>query len=277
MAVKTLISAQALHELLANSKAVVLDCRFSLLDAEIGGQEYAAGHIPGAQYANLNTDLSSPVIKGQTGRHPLPLRDQFIKTVGRFGIENGQTVVAYDANNGAYASRLWWLMRWLGHDNVMVLDGGFDAWIAEGFATTTAVTGLPTSQFKAAESLVQSVSADALLNSAYQITDARDPARFRGEVEPIDPIAGHIPGATCLPFAENMEAGRFKSPAQLRDQFVAAGLSTTEPTICYCGSGVTACQNALALCHAGMPEPILYPGSWSEWIIDSDRPIATGE
>lgn len=252
------------------------------MDAEIGAKDYAAGHIPGAQYANLNTDLSSPVIAGKTGRHPLPDRNKFIETVRRFGIENSQPVVAYDANNGAYACRLWWMMRWLGHDNVMVLDGGFDAWQAAGFdvtnevPTTTSETVSATT-FTPSESLVQLIGADALLDSGYQMTDARDPARFRGEMEPIDPVSGHIPGATCLPFVENMAGGLFKSAEQLRAQFVAAGLSASEPTICYCGSGVTACQNALALCHAGMPEPILYPGSWSEWIIDPNRPIATGE
>lgn len=280
MAANPLISATSLQQKLQSAdaeKIIIIDCRFSLMDAEVGANEYAAGHIPGAQYANLNHDLSSTIVPGETGRHPLPDRDVFIATVGKFGITNDHTVVAYDANNGAYAARLWWMMRWLGHGDVLVLDGGFDEWQAVGYETSQEVPAIASALFVASDSLVQTINADRLLDTSYTITDARDPARFKGEVEPIDPVAGHVPGAICLPFVENLENGVFKAPEQLKAQFAAAGLSTTEPTVCYCGSGVTACHNALAICIAGLPEPILYPGSWSEWITDPARPIATGE
>jgi thiosulfate/3-mercaptopyruvate sulfurtransferase len=280
VAANPLISATSLQQKLQSAdaeKIIIIDCRFSLMDAEVGANEYAAGHIPGAQYANLNHDLSSTIVPGETGRHPLPDRDVFIATVGKFGITNDHTVVAYDANNGAYAARLWWMMRWLGHGDVLVLDGGFDEWQAVGYETSQEVPAIASALFVASDSLVQTINADRLLDTSYTITDARDPARFKGEVEPIDPVAGHVPGAICLPFVENLENGVFKAPEQLKAQFAAAGLSTTEPTVCYCGSGVTACHNALAICIAGLPEPILYPGSWSEWITDPARPIATGE
>jgi thiosulfate/3-mercaptopyruvate sulfurtransferase len=280
VAANPLISATSLQQKLQSAdaeKIIIIDCRFSLMDAEVGANEYAAGHIPGAQYANLNHDLSSTIVPGETGRHPLPDRDVFIATVGKFGITNDHTVVAYDANNGAYAARLWWMMRWLGHGDVLVLDGGFDEWQAVGYETSQEVPAIASALFVASDSLVQTINADRLLDTPYTITDARDPARFKGEVEPIDPVAGHVPGAICLPFVENLENGVFKAPEQLKAQFAAAGLSTTEPTVCYCGSGVTACHNALAICIAGLPEPILYPGSWSEWITDPARPIATGE
>ena len=277
MAVKTLISTTDLQQLQQSEQVAIIDCRFSLMDAEIGEQQYAAGHIPGARYAHLNRDLSGPIQPGKTGRHPLPDRDTFTNTVRQLGIEKDQTVVAYDADTGAYAARLWWLLRWLGHANVMVLDGGMNAWQADQLPVTKTVPGTTGTKFEPTQSLVKSIEAADLLTTEFQITDARDRARFRGEVEPIDPVAGHIPGATCLPFVDNLEAGRFRTPETLRSSFIAAGLSSTEPTVCYCGSGVTACHNALALLHAGMPEPILYPGSWSEWITHPDRPIAKGE
>jgi thiosulfate/3-mercaptopyruvate sulfurtransferase len=277
VAVKTLISTADLHQLQQSADVAMIDCRFSLMDAEIGEQEYAEGHIPGARYAHLNRDLSGVILAGKTGRHPLPDRNVLVETVRRLGISNQQTVIAYDANTGAYAARLWWLLRWLGHDNVMVLDGGMDAWQADQLPVTKTVPSEAPSTFEPSNSLVRSTEAADLLTTEHQITDARDEARFRGEVEPIDSVAGHIPGATCLPFVDNLEQGRFKSAEALRARFIAAGLSSTEPTVCYCGSGVTACHNALALLYAGMPEPILYAGSWSEWITDPERPIATGE
>lgn len=296
---KTLISVATLRDLLQQETSlVIVDCRFSLLDSTVGKSQYLASHIPSAVYAHLNEDLSSKVIPGTTGRHPLPERQQFVSTVQQLGIQNKQLVVAYDADNGAYAARLWWLLRWLGHDQVAVLDGGFAAWQAAGLPASAAPAQLDLpldskpqpqhqlqpqtkageSNFKASASLVKTVAAADILNTEYSITDARDAARFRGDVEPIDPIAGHIPEAVCLPFIQNMNpAGTFKSAAELRSQFLAAGLDKGAPTICYCGSGVTACHNAIALVHSGFPEPILYPGSWSEWITDANRPIATGE
>jgi thiosulfate/3-mercaptopyruvate sulfurtransferase len=294
---KTLISVAALRDLVQQETSlVIVDCRFSLMDAAVGKTQYLASHIPDAAYAHLNDDLSGEVVPGTTGRHPLPERQAFVSTVQRLGIHNKQLVVAYDADNGAYAARLWWLLRWLGHDQVVVLDGGFAAWQAADLPVSTAQTQTQTqtqlqtelqtqrqakkkaSNFQPSASLVNTVAAADLLNTQYRITDARDAARFRGEVEPIDPIAGHIPEAVCLPFSQNMSAaGTFKSADELRSQFLSAGLDENVPTICYCGSGVTACHNAIALIHAGFPEPVLYPGSWSEWITDANRPIATGE
>ncbi|MGK0473785.1 MAG: thiosulfate/3-mercaptopyruvate sulfurtransferase [Candidatus Azotimanducaceae bacterium] len=287
---KTLISVEALRDLTQQETTIVIvDCRFSLMDATIGKTQYSTSHIPGAVYADLNEDLSSPVIAGVTGRHPLPERQKFVSTVRQLGIHNRQLVIAYDADNGAYAARLWWLLRWLGHDQVVVLDGGFAAWQAGGLPTSKptqrrreAEPGQSlkqqTSEFEAADPLVNTITAADLLHTNYSVTDARDAARFRGEVEPVDPIAGHIPGAVCLPFSQNMNpTGTFKSAQELRSQFLSAGLDEHAPTICYCGSGVTACHNAIALIHAGFPEPVLYPGSWSEWITDASRPIVTGE
>tara|TARA_R110002072_G_scaffold31735_5_gene97527 strand:+ start:7790 stop:8632 length:843 start_codon:yes stop_codon:yes gene_type:complete len=278
VAVNTLISVQALHSALDQTpRPIIIDCRFSLLDAHVGEQEYRASHITGAQYAHLNQDLSGPVTPGQTGRHPLPDRSVLIKTIQKFGINNHQPVVAYDGGNGAYAARLWWLLRWLGHEEVFVLDGGFEAWQRAGFASTTEIPAVIKGEFNGSQSLVQIIEADAIVASQYTVTDARDPARFRGEVEPIDPIAGHIPGAKNLPFTDNMAStGTFKTSEALTTQFLEAKLSETNPTICYCGSGVTACHNILALIHSGFPEPILYPGSWSEWVTNPQRPIATG-
>ena len=284
---KTLISVATLRDLMQQDTAIVIvDCRFSLMDANIGKTQYLTSRIAGALYAHLNEDLSSPVIPGKTGRHPLPERQQLVASVQQLGIHNQQLVVAYDADNGAYAARLWWLLRWLGHDQVVVLDGGFAAWQADDQPISTtpiehrsqSQSQKQPSEFKASDSLVKTVAARDLLNTQYRVTDARDAARFRGEVEPIDPIAGHIPGAVCLPFSQNMTPnGTFKSTQELKSQFLSAGLDEAVPTICYCGSGVTACHNALALVHAGFPEPILYAGSWSEWITDASRPIATGE
>ena len=280
---KTLISVAALRDLLQQETSLaIVDCRFSLVDATVGKTQYLASHIPGAVYAHLNEDLSSEVILGTTGRHPLPDRQQFVSTVQQLGIHNKQLVVAYDAGNGAYAARLWWLLRWLGHGQVVVLDGGFAAWQAADLPVSADLTQQQSkeeaSRFQASDSLVKTVAAADLLHTEYRITDARDADRFRGEVEPIDPIAGHIPAAICLPFSQNMNpAGTFKSADELKSQFLSAGLDENAPTICYCGSGVTACHNVIALVHAGFPEPVLYPGSWSEWITDANRPIATGE
>jgi thiosulfate/3-mercaptopyruvate sulfurtransferase len=282
VAANTLISVTELQQsidraLAEGNQLIIIDCRFSLLDPDVGAAEYLAGHIPGAQYAHLNQHLSGPLVPGTTGRHPLPKRPEFIKTIQHFGINNHQMVVAYDGGNGAYGARLWWLLRWLGHDQVVVLDGGFKAWQDAGLDTSSAVPDAATSQFKDADSLVLSIEAEAILTANTAVTDAREPARYRGEVEPIDPVAGHIPGARNLPFTENLNAdGSFKSTEALKARFLKAELSQQSPTICYCGSGVTACHNILALVHAGFPEPILYPGSWSEWVTDPKRPVAIG-
>lgn len=273
MAVNTLISVTKAASL---TGAAFVDCRFDLADTEAGETAYQQSHIPGAQYAHLDRDLSSTVVPGKTGRHPLPEQAAFAATVRRFGIRPQQPVIAYDAGNGAHAARLWWLLRHVGHEAVWVLDGGFSAWQAAGLATEATQVALPESEFAVQTSLCKTVTAEELLQPSLPMLDARDEKRFRGEQEPIDPIAGHIPGALCLPFINNLTLqGHFKSRDELRAQIADLGFSTDQAIICYCGSGVTACHNILALRHAGFPEPYLYPGSWSEWITDPDRPIAT--
>lgn len=274
MVVNTLISAADASRL---SDAVFVDCRFDLGDTEAGEAAFRQQHIPGARYAHLDRDLSGTVIPDVTGRHPLPELDDFAQTLGNLGIQTGQPVVAYDGGSGAFAARLWWLLRHVGHDQVWVLDGGYQAWIEAGLPTSVEQSALSPTTFSPGEPLNLIVSAeDIAFMFNHQLFDARDEARYRGEVEPIDPVAGHIPGAVCLPFVNNLAAdGKFKSPETLREQFTVLGVDNENPVVCYCGSGVTACHNILALVHAGYPQPILYPGSWSEWITDPDRPIAT--
>lgn len=274
MAVNTLISVQNAASKL---NAVFVDCRFNLADSAAGRAAYDQNHISGAVYADLEEDLSGVIVSGRTGRHPLPKKETLIQTIRELGISNQQPVIAYDADNGAFAARLWWLLRHLGHSEVWVLDGGIAAWQAVGLETSSQTMPSGPSDFEASESLCLVVDSNQVQNSDL-LLDARDPARFRGEQEPIDPVAGHIPGAICAPFANNLTADvQFKSSAQLKQQFVDLGLSTDEPATCYCGSGVTACHNILAIRHAGLPEPKLYPGSWSEWITDPTRDIATGD
>ena len=274
MVVNTLISAETA---LSSTDSVFVDCRFSLADPKAGREAYKESHIPNAHYLDLEDDLSGPVIKGETGRHPLPDTEALAEKLGQLGITNQTRVIAYDADSGAFAARLWWLLRYLGHDQVWVLNGGFKAWQnAGGEVTATLPQSYPAS-FKVNSPLCRVITADDLTQTESAITDARDLPRYLGEQEPIDPVAGHIPGARCLPFANNLtESGQFKSQQVLREQFLQAGISDSQPSICYCGSGVTACHNIIALCHAGFPQPVLYPGSWSEWITNSKRPIATG-
>jgi len=254
----------------------VVDCRASLADLDYGRNAYAAGHIPGAVFADLADDLSGPVVAGVTGRHPLPERDALAGTLGRLGIGADTQVVAYDADNGAFAARLWWLLRWLGHGAVAVLDGGLAAWTAAGLTLATGVEQrspctLPIRATLTDCASTQDIAADG---RRYLLIDARTEARYRGDVEPIDRVAGHIPGAVCLPFEGNLDAsGRFLSAADLRARFDRLP-TTSRELVCYCGSGVTACHNILAMRHAGLPEAKLYPGSFSEWIADGTRPVA---
>jgi len=283
--VQTLIDTSTLAARLDDSNLRVFDCRSSLLDPAAGAAMFSMGHISGAQYADLNHNLSAPVIAGKTGRHPLPSLAAFVDQVRHWGISNDDLVVAYDADTGAYAARLWWMLRWIGHTNVMVLDGGLTAWVDTGQPLTEAAVSYPVSHFSARASLTRQVSAADLLRltetkqtAAHQgvLLDARDLSRFKGEAEPIDPVAGHIPGAVCAPFSANLTAtGKFKQPAELAKRFMQLGISANEAVTCYCGSGVTAAHNILALVHAGLDEPALYAGSWSEWITDPRRPIAT--
>lgn len=276
----TLVTTQALAANLDDPDWLVADCRFSLADADAGRRAYDEGHIPGAIHVDLDKQLSSPHIPGRTGRHPLPDKQAWIQSVSQLGITPGMQVVAYDDAGGAMAARLWWMLRWIGHQDVALLDGGWQAWQHDGLpvsAEPPAVRPAGQAEHAGLPSLALTVSADDLDPDAQCLVDARDLPRFRGDTEPLDPVAGHIPGAICSPFSANLDAdGRFLPPEALREKFDAA-TATGKPVVCYCGSGVTATHNILAMKIAGLPDPLLYPGSWSEWITDPDRPVATGD
>lgn len=281
----TLISADNLKEHLGDPDWAIIDCRFDLADTEQGRQAFEESHIPGALYAHLDNDLSGPIIPGQTSRHPLPDITIFVERLSRWGIDEGVQVVAYDGGGGGIASRLWWMLRWLGHEAVAVLDGGWQAWQAAGFPTQREIDVRPARTFKPrprSEMLVRIEEVVQLhTNPAYRLLDARSADRFRGENETIDPIAGRIPGATSAPFAENLTAeGKFRSVEELRTRFEALlGETPTGQTIHYCGSGVTAAHNLLAMAYAGLDGAKLYAGSWSEWIATPQTKalVETGE
>lgn len=284
MPVAQLISPQALNERQSQPGLVILDCRFALEDPDYGLRSYAEGHIEGAQFADLERDLSGPVTKGVTGRHPLPDPDELIERLRGWGINNDSDVVLYDDGPGAFAARAWWLLAWLGkRDGVFVLDGGLKAWHAAGFPLNLDSVKLPRGHFDGAPDNQLLIKAQALqkrLNDpALTLIDARALPRFRGEVEPIDPVAGHIPGAQCAAFGENLDSsGRFLPVEQLKQRFAEKlGDRSPDELVAYCGSGVTACHNLFALALAGYPLGKLYVGSWSEWINDPQRGVATGE
>ncbi len=275
-----LISAEKLAAHLREWR--VVDCRHSLQDAAMGERAYAQGHVPGAAFAHLDRDLSGPP-GGQRGRHPLPDPEAFTSTLERLDIDHHTLVVAYDDAGGMFAARLWWMLRWFGHDQVVVLDGGWPLWCAGGHP----VTGDPFPQslvtrqvWRRRDHLVtgtEEVQA-RLHDPAICFVDARTADRFRGENEMLDPVGGHIPGALNRPFRDNLqEDGRFKSPEILRREFLKllAG-RVPENVVHQCGSGVTACHNLLAMEWAGLPGGRLYPGSWSAWCADPHRPVATG-
>ena len=280
MAFTTLMSTAVLAHM-GDPAYVVVDCRFKLDDVQWGEREYATAHVPGAIYADLDRDLSGAKT-GTNGRHPLPDPDALARTFSRFGIASGVQVVAYDQDNGMYASRLWWLLRWLGHDAVAVLDGGFAKWKAEGRPTTGGVEQRVPRAFSAAIRPGMAVDVTTVRSRAarteWRLVDARAPERYRGDVEPIDTTPGHIPGAVNHFFGWNLdEHGTFRSPEELRDRLKnALGAVPPDHIICYCGSGVTACHNLLALEHAGLQGATLYPGSWSEWSSDLARPVEKG-
>ncbi len=282
MAYTALISAAELSARYEDADWAVVDCRFSLADTELGRRQYAAAHIPGALYAHMDEDLSGPVIAGRTGRHPLPDIDVLAQRFSAWGIDEGVQVVAYDDSGGAMAARLWWLLRWLGHDAVVVLDGGWSAWQAEGRLVSATATPRSPRVFTPTPQPALVVSAEELLRdldaSGLALFDARGADRYRGENETIDPVAGHIPGARSAPYAENLQAdGRFRPADELRRRFtVLLEGVPAEEAIFYCGSGVTAAHDLLALAAAGLGNARLYAGSWSEWIVDPQRPTATG-
>ncbi|CAN2973314.1 MULTISPECIES: sulfurtransferase [Pseudomonas] len=284
MPLAQLISPQQLAERQQSSGWVILDCRFALEDPDYGRCSYAEGHIEGAQYADLERHLSGPVTKGVTGRHPLPAADTLTRQLQAWGISADTDVVLYDDGPGAYAARAWWLLAWLGkRDGVFILDGGLKAWHAAGFPLSLDAPVVEPGTFAGTPDHRLLLDAEHLQKRLGQpgltLIDARAQPRFRGEVEPIDPIAGHIPGAQCAAFSENLGSdGRFLPAEQLKQRF-AAQLQGREAQelVAYCGSGVTACHNLFALSLAGYPLGKLYAGSWSEWITDPARGIATGD
>lgn len=277
----TLIETAELAAALADPRCAILDCRFDLAQPEWGAREYALGHIPHAQYADLDRDLAGAVHAG-TGRHPLPDLPEWVRTLSRWGIDDGVQVVAYDQGNGAYAARLWGLLRWVGHSEVAVLNGGYAAWIAAGLPISTALDVRPTAHFTPRASVLGTLDAEEIEHSLAQeeilLVDARGADRFAGENEKIDPVAGHIPGALNAPFAANLDRqGRFLPAAALRSRWQQVlGTRAASELVSMCGSGVTACHNLLALEIAGLPGARLYPGSWSEWIRDPRHPVARG-
>ncbi len=279
----TLIDVHTLHRHHRDPNWRVIDARFSLADPGQGAREYDEGHVPGATYAHLDEDLSGPIIRGETGRHPLPSVKKAVEVFSRWGIDDHVQVAVYDSAAGSVAARLWWMLRWLGHDAVAVIDGGWPAWTGAGMAVSRDVPEWTPRSFipDVRTHLVTDVEGvDKYRNDGdWAVLDARTPERFRGEQEPIDPVAGHIPGARCATFDGNLgEDGRFLSPEDLRRRFEGLfGGVPADRAVNYCGSGVSACHNLLAIAHAGLGDAVLYPGSWSEWITGEDRPIGTGE
>jgi thiosulfate/3-mercaptopyruvate sulfurtransferase len=281
MAFRTLISTSVLAARLNDPAFCVIDCRYKLDDEGWGGREYTIAHIPGAAYAHLGHDLAGPKT-GTNGRHPLPDPHTFAQTLGRLGVTSGTQVVAYDQDNGMYASRLWWLLRWMGHREVAVLDGGLAKWRAEQRPTASGPEQHQAREFAGAANDAMAIDAAHLASlvgaTGWRLVDARAPERFRGDSEPIDKVGGHIPGAVNHFFQWNLaEDGTFRSPEQLRERVrESIGDVPADRVVCYCGSGVTACHNLLALEHAGVTGAKLYPGSWSEWSSDPSRAVERG-
>lgn len=277
---KTLISTDVLASQGDDSWTIV-DCRYDLRDVSWGALQYQQGHIPGAVYASLSHHLSSSPT-GTNGRHPLPCVEDIAATVGRLGIGNGKQVVAYDQDSGMFASRLWWMLRYLGHDAVAVLDGGWAKWTSEGRPVQAGEEHRPHTVFTARRRKDMRVLSDqvkaSLGDRSLLLVDARSSDRFEGNVEPIDRIAGHIPGAVNHPHKSNVaDSGVLLPVERLREQFAdTLGGRSTDQVVMYCGSGVTACHNLLAMEHAGFEGGKLYPGSWSEWSADPTRPVETG-
>ena len=277
----TLISTAELAARLADPQLVVVDVRHDLSAPDAWGEaQYRAGHVPGARFAHLDRDLSAAKT-GTNGRHPLPSPDVAAALFGRLGIDARKQVVVYDQGGGMFAARLWWMLHWLGHDAAALLDGGFAKWEREGRPVTTDAPAPQPAEFRIRR-VEPTVSADdvrANLESKWlTLLDARTPERFRGESEPMDPVAGHIPGALNRPYAQNLEADlTWKAPAKLRAEFDALlGGRPAAQIVNHCGSGVTACHNVFAMEIAGLSGSRLYPGSWSEWCADPARPVARG-
>lgn len=277
-----LINASTLRDALPASDWLVFDARHDLADHGAGRRAYAQGHIPGAIFLDHEQDLAAPRT-GANGRHPLPALADFAGLMARHGLTPSRRVVVYDGGGGAFAAHVWWMLRWLGHDNVSVLDGGWPAWVAAGGqAQADAPAVQPAPAPAAVQPGMKTVDAQAvrdnIQSAAFVVLDARSPERFRGETEPMDPVAGHIPGARNYPSNANVAPdGRFKPADQLREGFLQV-LGDTPPdrVVHQCGSGITACHNLFAMELAGLHGSAVYPGSWSEWCSDPSRPVATG-
>lgn len=273
-----LISTSELAALIGDPNLVIADTRHDLMNPSIGRDAYAAAHIPGAMYLSIDDDLSGAKT-GKNGRHPLPSPEAFAVTLGAKGISNQSKVVVYDQGSAMFVGRLWWMLRWVGHDNVFVLDGGVAQWVKEGRTTETAANVRAATTFTASPRdemrLTVEQTQAALAQPQRRILDARAPERYRGEVEPVDPVAGHIPGAFNRPFPTNLRDGVYKPADELRAEFEAllAGRKPEE-LIHQCGSGVSALANMIAMEHAGLSGSKLYAGSWSEWCSDASRPVA---
>jgi thiosulfate/3-mercaptopyruvate sulfurtransferase len=274
---KTLIDAQTVAKHVDDPSWVMVDCRFDLDDTEAGWEAYEAGHIPGAVYAHLDEDLSGPPLTDQ-GRHPLPSPAALTQLFGRLGIDETKQVVVYDNANGVFASRLWWMLRYMGHEAVAVLDGGWAAWQAAALPTTAGVQENTTTIFTGAPRREWLVTIDEVA-SLPLLVDARSPERYAGAEEPLDPRPGHIPGAVNFFFGDAWgENGRYLPASELKARLEAMLSDTPAPEVTfYCGSGVSACVNLLALAHAGLGNGRLYVGSWSEWSGDPERPAAIGD
>ncbi|MCQ4259080.1 sulfurtransferase [Stutzerimonas stutzeri] len=282
MSLAQLIDATELSARVSEPQLRILDCRFSLDDANYGRRSFAEAHIPGALFIDLEKDLSGPVTPGHTGRHPLPEPTHLISRLRAAGLNDDSEVVLYDDGSGAFAAKAWWLLAWLGKRNgVYLLDGGLKAWRDANGAMTADTPAVAPGEFSGTPDDRMVIDAQQLLAQLQQpdltLLDARALPRFQGKEEPIDPIAGHIPGALCVPFIENLDAtGHFLSPDELRSRFSAKLAGRPEASaVAYCGSGVTACHNLFAMCLAGLPLARLYPGSWSEWITAPERPVTS--
>ncbi len=282
MTFNTLISTELLARHLDDPNWIVFDCRFSLADSKAGFNDYKKAHIPNAVYAHLDHDLSSPVTIS-SGRHPLPGFSLLAKKLGAWGVGNQSQVIVYDDAGGAFAGRMWWLLRCLGHDQTAVLDGGIQQWKKESRGLASDVPAIESKLFRPTINDTSWLEAEEVLagleNQSIFLLDARTPERYRGEQEPIDPVAGHIPGAFNRPFQSNLGGdGLFSSTRELRHQFEELIQETSPENVVHmCGSGVTACHNLLAMETAGLTGSRLYAGSWSEWIRDANRPVSTCE
>lgn len=274
----SLVRADVTLEHINDTEWRIIDCRFDLKDKNAGLQHYREAHIPSAIYADLDKDLSSPVRPG-TGRHPLPAIDDISRKLGEWGISATTQVVVYDDVSGSYAARLWWLLKWLGHQKVAILDGGLSYWKQQGYPLNNEIPDVIPASFQARPDMSMIIDTEALLkllnSPSLTLVDVRDPARYTGAEEPIDKVAGHIPGSVNIPWKSNLdENGLYRNKTDLESLYSHFLINQeTQNTVFMCGSGVTACHSLVALHYLGKSDVKLYPGSWSEWIEDPARPV----